>query len=149
MNAHNIRLWVCECFTILHSLLWRKIFKTLRPRSGHRTALWALIRLLWSITKIPIIACKRLWMFMSNISADTWVLSDLIGVQNAEDSYCSLMKTIDKPVSLLSAHMNVFIAHMNTLIAWKQFAKVEVYKGSQDRKWRDEKQMPMALILHI
>jgi hypothetical protein len=59
------------------------------------------------------------------------------------------MKTIDKPVSLLSAHMNVFIAHMNTLTAWKQFAKVEIYNGSQDRKWRDEKQMPMALILHI
>ena len=102
------------------------------------SALWALIRLLWSITKIPVIAHKRLWMFISNISANTWILYDLIGVQNTEDSYCSLMETIDKPVSLLSAHMNIFIVHMNTLITQKHFAKVEIYNGSQHRKWRDE-----------
>lgn len=99
-----------------------------------RIGLWVLIKMfliaqrernLWSLTKLVSkdlitqndwsqswlisiwLLRNKLWT-LSNITANTWILYDLIGVQNGEDSHCSLMKIIDKSVSLLSAHMNVF-----------------------------------------
>ena len=92
------------------------------------SAWWALIRLLWLIPKIPVIAHKQLWMFIRNkpqtheFFMTQWVAEYgrfllLINENNWQSA------------SLLSAHMN-------TLIAWKQFTEVKIYNGSQGRKWR-------------